>query len=200
MNGALTLAILAGGNSQRFGEDKALARLDGKPLLGHILGRLEGLAAETLVVTNRPADYAQFNQRLVGDVLPGRGALGGLHAALYHATQPWVVCLACDMPLVSRALVEYLLTLRAGVDVVMPRLNGLWEPMHAVWSRGCVGAAQAALERGERRMVSCLPGLKVRAVIEAEIDPIDPEHLSFVNVNTPGQLVEMTRRLAGHDN
>jgi molybdopterin-guanine dinucleotide biosynthesis protein A len=200
VNAALSLAILAGGNSQRFGEDKALAQLNGKPLVGHMLDRLQGVAAETLLVTNRPAEYGQFNQRLVGDVLPGRGALGGLHAALYHATRPWVACLACDMPLVSRGLVEYLVTLRAEADVVMPRLNGLWEPMHAVWSRACLGPVQAALERGERRMISCLPDLNVRVVTEAEIDRIDPEHLSFMNINTTDQLAEMARRLAGHDN
>jgi molybdenum cofactor guanylyltransferase len=191
----VTVAILAGGRSLRFGGDKALALLWGKPLLAHLLARLEGLAAETLLVTNRPADYARFNLRLVGDVLPERGALGGLYTALYQATYPRVLCLACDMPLVNRALVEHLLTLTAGADVVMPCLNGLWEPMHAVWSRACLRPVYTALERGDRRMVSCLSAVRVRAVAEAELDRFDPDHRSFMNVNTPDQLEVVARIL-----
>ena len=199
MNEALSLAILAGGNSTRFGEDKALALLHGRPLLAHILERTAGLAAETFLVTNRPEAYAAFGLPMVGDRRPGTGALGGLYTALTYAGQEWVICLACDMPLVNRRLLESLLALRAEADVVMPRLNGLWEPMHAVWRReACLASARSALERGERRVISALQDVRVRAVAEAEIDPIDPEHLSFYNVNTPDQLAEISRRLASH--
>jgi molybdopterin-guanine dinucleotide biosynthesis protein A len=197
MSGALSLAILAGGKSTRFGEDKALAQLLGKPLLAHVLERTAGLADETFIVTNRPVAYAQFGQRLVGDVLPGYGALGGVYTALHQAACPWVLCLACDMPLVNRSLVAYLLTLTEGVDVVMPCVNGLWEPMHAVWSRACVAPIYAALERGDRRVVSFFPAVRVRQVTQAEVETYDPEHLSFLNVNTPGQLAEIAQRLAG---
>jgi molybdopterin-guanine dinucleotide biosynthesis protein A len=197
MSGALSLAVLAGGNSTRFGEDKALARLHGKPLLAHVLERTAGLADETFIVTNRPAAYAQFSHRLVGDVLPGYGALGGVYTALYQAAYPWVLCLACDMPLVNRSLVAYLLTLTEGVDVVMPCVNGLWEPMHAVWSRGCLAPIYRALERGDRRVVSFFPAVRVRQVTQAEVEAYDPEHLSFLNVNTPGQLAEIAQRLEG---
>ena len=195
MGTEITLAILAGGESLRFGGDKALAQLGGRSLLTHLLTRLEGIAAETLIVTNRPEAYAQFNQRLVGDLLPRRGALGGLYTALHYATCPWVLCLACDMPLVNRALVEYMLTLRADVDAVVPRLNGQAEPLHALWSCACLEPIRAALERGDRRVVSFLGAVRVRAVTEAEIDVIDPEHLSFLNINTTDQLEEVSKRL-----
>lgn len=194
MGSELTLAILAGGEGRRFGGDKALAELWGQPLLSHLLDRLAGLSAETLIVTNRPADYAQFNQRLVGDLLPGRGVLGGLYTALHYAACPWVLCLACDMPLVNRTLLEYLLTLRDGVDAVLPRLNGRAEPLHAAWSRACLEPVRAALERGDRRAISFLPAVRVRYVDEAEIDAVDPAHLSFLNINTLDQLEEVAKR------
>jgi molybdenum cofactor guanylyltransferase len=191
----VTLALLAGGQSLRFGGDKALAQLQGRPLLSYPLARLAGVGVETLIVTNRPAAYAQFNQRLVGDLLPGCGVLGGLYTALHYAAGPWVLCLACDMPLVNRSLVEYMLTLRAGVDAVLPRLNGQAEPLHALWARTCLEPIRAALERGDRRVISFLPAVRVRYVSEAEIDSIDPEHLSFLNVNTPDQLADIAQRL-----
>ena len=197
MNGTLSLAILAGGNSQRFGEDKALAQLHGKPLLAHVLERTAGLAAETFIVTNRPAAYEQFNRRLVGDLLPGRGVLGGLYTALHYATLPWLLVLGCDMPLVNRALLEYMLSLTSGVEGVVPSLEGLPEPLHALWFKTCFGPVREALDRGDRRVVSFLPSVRVRYVSQAEVEAFDPEHLSFMNVNTPDQLAEIAKRLAG---
>jgi len=195
--GTLSLAILAGGHSQRFGEDKALAQLHGKPLLAHILERTAGLAAETFIVTNRPRAYEQFSQRLVSDLLPGSGVLGGLYTALHYAAQPWLLALACDMPLVNRALLGYMLTLTGDAEAVVPRLGGLPEPLHALWSKACLGPAREALERGDRRIVSFFPAVRVRYVNQAEVEAFDPEHLSFLNVNTPDELAEIARRLAG---
>ena len=193
---ALSLAILAGGNSQRFGQDKALVLLEGQPLLGHVLERTAGLAAETFLVTNRPEAYARFGQRMVGDLSPGSGVLGGLYTALHYAAQPWVLALACDMPLVNRALLEYMFTLTGEGEVVVPSLEGQPEPLHALWSKACLEPARAALARGDRRMVSFFSEMRVRAVSRAEVETFDPEHLSFLNVNTPAQLAEVVRRLA----
>jgi len=193
VSSALSFAILAGGSSRRFGEDKALAPLHGRPLLAHVLERTAGLAAETFIVTNRPAAYAQFGQRLVEDLLPGYGALGGLHTALHYAAQPWLLVLACDLPLVNRALLEYMLTLTEGVEAVMPYLAGLPEPLHALWSKACLAPVDEALARGERRMVSILPAIRLRPVTQAEIEIYDPKHLSFLNVNTAEQLKEISR-------
>ena len=194
-NVALSLAILAGGHSQRFGEDKALAQLGGRPLLAHVLERTAGLAVETFIVTNQPAAYAQFHRRLVGDLLPGSGVLGGLYTALHYAAQPWLLALACDMPLANRALLEYMLTLTGGVEAVVPNLGGRPEPLHALWSQACLAPAREALARGDRRVVSFFPQVRVHYITEAEIDVIDPEHLSFLNINTTDQLEEVSKRL-----
>ncbi len=196
MNGGLSLAILAGGNSQRFGEDKALVQLHGKPLLAHVLERTAGLAVETFIVTNRPRAYEQFNQRLVGDLLPGTGVLGGLYTALYYAAQAWLLALACDMPLVNRELLAYMLTLTGDVEVVVPVVHNLPEPLHALWSKACLGPVREALDRGNRRVASIFPAVRVREVSQAEVEAFDPEHLSFLNINTPDQLAEVARRLA----
>jgi molybdenum cofactor guanylyltransferase len=194
MTRPLTVAILAGGNSRRFGHDKGLAALHGRPMVAHVLDRVAGLGSETLVVTNRPEDYNQFGQPLVRDVLPGRGVLGGLYTALHHASQPWVLCLACDMPLVNRALLEYLWTLTADADAVVPCLGGQAEPLHALWSRACLGPIREALERGDRRLISFFPAIRVRAVAEPEIDNFDPEHAGFLNANTPAELAAIAQR------
>jgi molybdopterin-guanine dinucleotide biosynthesis protein A len=195
MSQPISVAILAGGRSARMGTDKAFVRVLGRPLIETSLAQLSGLGAETLIITNRPDDYAYLNVPLYGDVRPGLGALGGLYTALYHAAQPHVLVAACDMPFAVVPLINYLLSLRAEGDAVVPRLAGEAEPFRAVYSRACLPAIAAALDAGQLQVRGFFKDVRVRWVDEAEIDRRDPRHLSFVNVNTPADL-EAARRLA----
>jgi molybdenum cofactor guanylyltransferase len=191
----LTVAILAGGQSARMGTDKAFVRVLGRPLIEDILAQLSGLGAETLIITNRPADYAYLGVPLFEDVRPGKGALGGLYSAVYCAAQPHVLAVACDMPFVVRPLLDHLLSLAPEADAVVPRLAGEAEPFRAVYSRACLPAMEAALDAGKMRVISFFGAVRVRWVDEPELDRFDPRHLSFFNVNTPADL-ETARRLA----
>ena len=191
----LSLAILAGGRSSRMGTDKAFVRVLGRPLIEEILGQSAGLGMESLIITNRPAEYAYLGVPLFGDVLPDKGPLGGLYTALHSATRPHVLCIACDMPFVVRPLLDFLISLIPEGDAIMPRLDGEAEPFRAIYSRACLAPIRAALDAGRMRMISFFPDVRVRFVNEAEIDRFDPQHLSFFNVNTPEDL-EQARRLA----
>ena len=191
----LTIAILAGGRSSRMGTDKAFVRVLGRPLIEEILSQSAGLGLESLIVTNRPAEYAYLGVPLFGDVLPEKGPLGGLYSALHSATRPHVLCIACDMPFVVRPLLDYLISLIPEGDAIVPRLDGEAEPFRAIYSRACLAPIRAALDAGRMRMISFFPDVRVRFVDEAEIDQFDPQHLSFFNVNTPDDL-EQARRLA----
>ena len=191
----LTIAILAGGRSSRMGTDKAFVRVLGRPLIEEILSQSAGLGLESLIITNRPAEYAYLGVPLFGDVLPDTGPLGGLYSALHSATRPHVLCIACDMPFVVRPLLDYLISLIPEGDAVVPRLDGEAEPFRAIYSRACLAPIRAALDADRMRMISFFPDVRVRFVDEAEIDQFDPQHLSFFNVNTPEDL-EQARRLA----
>ncbi len=201
MTTPLTVALLAGGKSSRMGTDKSFVRVLGRPLIEDILAQVKGLGMETLIVTNCPDDYRYLGLPLFGDVLPDKGALGGIYTALHSATQPHVFCFACDMPFIIRPLLDYLVSLipDANADVMMPRL-GLGaavesEPFRALYSRACLGPIRAALDAGKMRVISFFPAVRVRFVDEPEIDRFDPAHLSFFNVNTPEDL-EQARQLA----
>lgn len=195
----LTVAILAGGQSVRMGTDKAFVRLrpDGPTIIETILAGVAGLGDETILITNRPADYAHLGKPMVTDVLPGKGALGGLYTALHSAARPHVLCLACDMPFVVRPLLDYLISLIPEGDAIIPCLGGEAEPFRAVYSRTCLGPMRAALEAGKMRVVSFFPNVRVRFVDEAEIDHHDPQRLSFFNVNSPADLDTARRLTAG---
>ena len=184
----LTVAILAGGRSSRMGTDKSFVRVLGRPLIEDILAQVTGLGSETLIVTNRPGDYAYLGVPLFGDVLPDKGALGGIYSALYAAKQQHILCIACDMPFVVRPLLEYLISLIPEGDAIVPRLAGEAEPFRAIYARDCLAPIRSALDAGRMRVISFFSDVRVRYVEEAELDRFDPRHLSFFNVNTPDDL------------
>lgn len=192
----LTVAIQAGGQSRRMGRDKGLVPLAGRPMIEHLLARLEGLGDEILITTNRPDDYAFLGLRMASDQVPGAGALAGLQTALLAARGQTVLVLACDMPFVSRPLLEHLLRLAPRAEVVVPRWEGTYQPLHAVYARNCLPAIQAALERDDMRMISFYSQVDVLTVEEPDLARLDPDGRSFLNVNTPAELAEAERLLA----
>lgn len=187
----LTIAIQAGGESHRMGRNKALLPLAGRSLIEHVLARLEGLGDEILITTNRPQDYYFLGLRLVPDLVPGIGALAGLHASLTAARWDSVLVVACDMPFISRPLLEHLVGLAPQADVVIPRHGDKYEPLHAVYNRSnCLPALENALAAGLKRLISFFPQVKVLPVEESELTRLDPQGLNFFNINTPEDLAQ----------
>jgi molybdopterin-guanine dinucleotide biosynthesis protein A len=196
----VTVAIQAGGFSRRMGRDKALIPLVGKPLIEHLLSRVEGLGEEILITTNRPQDYRYLGFRLASDPVPGEGALPGLHTALEAAAGDAVLVLACDMPFVSRPLLEHLLNLSPEADVVIPRHLGKYEPLHAVYRKQvCLPALKSSLASGKMRIISFFNTVKVLTVEHEDLARLDPRGLSFFNVNTPEDLARAERLLLEGD-
>jgi molybdopterin-guanine dinucleotide biosynthesis protein A len=181
----LTIAILAGGRSERIGIDKALVPLAGVPMIEHVLSKVSGLGDELLISTNNPEQFAYLGIRTIPDLLPQAGSIIGLHSALVAAQNKHVLLLGCDMPFVNRTLLEYLSDLQSEADVIVPFYKGEYEPLHAIYSRNCIGAVENMLEENLYRIINIYDRVSVRTVSEREIDSIDPSGLSFFNVNTP---------------
>ena len=193
----LTVAIQAGGQSLRMGSDKGLLPLAGKPLIEHLLARVDGLGDEILITTNQPQRYSYLGVKLVADAVPDAGTLAGLQTALSAAQGASVLVLACDMPFVSRPLLQHLIRLAPQADVVIPQHRGNYEPLHAVYNKyNCLHALEAALEAGEKRVISFFPRVQVAIVGEAELARLDPKGSSFFNINTPEELDQAERMLA----
>lgn len=191
-----SLVIQAGGKSERMGEDKALKPFLGRPLIHRAINRIGPLADEIIVTTNRPADYAFLGHRLVSDLAPGRGALGGLYTALASAARSIVGIVACDMPFASKALFETAIRLlvQDEADVVIAKTEEGYEPFHAVYRREtCLPAIKAALDADLWKVVSWFPSVKVRELTRDEVATADPSELCFWNVNTPEEFAKAER-------
>ena len=189
----LTVCIQAGGQSSRMGEDKALKTFLGRPLIQRVVERISGIADEIIVTTNRPADYDFLGLRLVSDLKPGRGALGGLYTAIASATHPIVAVVACDMPFAGARLLEAAsrIIIEEEADVVIAKGEEGYEPLHAVYRREtCLPAIEAAIDADQWKVIAWFPQVKVRVLTAAEVESLDPDRLAFWNVNTPEEFAK----------
>jgi molybdopterin-guanine dinucleotide biosynthesis protein A len=174
-----------------MGEDKALKTFLGRPLIQRVAEQLSPIADELIVTTNRPEEYAFLNLPLFPDLKPGRGALGGLYTAIASAKHPLVAVVACDMPFASASLLEAAgrLLLGEGMDVVIPKSDEGYEPLHALYRREtCLPAIEAAIDADQWKVIAWFPHVKVRVLTPDEIRQYDPSGLAFWNVNTPEEF------------
>jgi len=201
----LTVVIQAGGASSRMGEDKALKPFLGRPLIQRVIERLTPIADEMIVTTNRPADYEFLNTstgsvhrlRLVADLKPGRGALGGLYTAIASAASPFVAVVACDMPFASPMLIEGArrLMVEEEADVVIAKTEAGYEPFHALYRREtCLPAIESTMDADQWKVIAWFPQVKTRTLSLVEMKSLDPSGLCFWNLNTPEEFLEAERR------
>lgn len=194
----LTICVQAGGASSRMGADKALKPFLGHPLIQRVIERVSPIADEIIVTTNRPDDYQFLNLRLLPDLKPGRGALGGLYTAIASASHPIVAVVACDMPFASAALLETMtrLLVQNAADVVIAKTEEGYEPLHAVYRRAtCLPAILSAIETDQWKVIAWFPQVKVHTLTPEEARQSNPDGLAFWNVNTPEEF-DAAERLA----
>lgn len=184
-----TVAVLAGGTSARMGRDKALIERDGETWLGRVVREALAVPALVLVVGRpRPAGFASDGVVFLLDERPGQGPLGGLVTALHEAGGD-VAAVACDMPLLDRAALCWLLDAAAAhpeAAAVVAEQEGRVEPLFAVYRQSALPEAEARLARGERalwRLVEAL--VSVRLPVPAELAA------RLANVNEPGDLARL---------
>lgn len=191
--------VLAGGKGLRLGRDKALETVDGQSLLQRVVTQLGSFSNEIIIVTAKgkslPQSFSNPGFRIVADAYPGRGALVGLATGLAASKAHYNLVVACDMPFLNQALLNYMLGLKDGFDLVIPRVAEGVEPLHAVYARSCLAPVERLLEQGEMRVDALFELIKVRYVEAEEVERFDPRRLSFFNVNTSADL-ERAQQLA----
>jgi molybdopterin-guanine dinucleotide biosynthesis protein A len=191
--------VLAGGASRRMGCNKAFLELGGRPLIEIVIEQVQTVAVEVIVVSNTPQRYAHLAARVVSDIYPGVGVLGGIHAGLMTATCDHALIVGCDMPFLNPSLLEYLASLAPRYNVVVPCVDNLLEPLHAIYSRSCLPLIETEIGEGRWQAFSFYPRARVRYVEGNEITHFDPEFLSLRNINTPEAWQEAKRKFAVHN-
>ena len=189
--------ILAGGFSRRFGQDKGLIDLAGKPLVLHVVDKVSKVVDETVVVVSLDIQKETFESLLdrranvVVDKHEVQSPLVGALTGFESAEGVYSLLLPCDTPFISIQIARFLLDICVNRGAVIPRWpSGYIEPLQAAYhTKSALTAAKKALEQGKldlRSMIACLRG--VRYVSTVVLRQMDPELLTFFNINTPVDL------------
>lgn len=183
--------ILAGGMSTRFnGRDKAMIEINGKRILDHIVAVYSEIFSEIILVTNTPQAYLDWNMLMVTDLFPVRSSLTGIHAGLFYASRPYVFVCACDAPFLKQELVHLLISqARSGADAVMPETSKGLEPLCAVYSKTCLKNIEAHIRQEKLKIQQVFHKARINRISEARLRKADPDLVSFVNINTPEDLL-----------
>ncbi|MYC76795.1 molybdenum cofactor guanylyltransferase [Candidatus Poribacteria bacterium] len=198
----VTGVILAGGQSRRMGENKALMPLGDDALIGHVIRRMRLITDELLLITNTPTEYANLGVSMHGDIFPDTGALGGIYTGLMHASHDAVLCVACDSPFLNPNLLAYLVSVLGEYDAVMPYTYsrnkdiGVTNPFHsthqitlqtlcAAYSKRCLPIIESMLRESELRVHALAERAHIKRISPEIWQKFDPDGRSFFNINTP---------------
>ncbi len=188
-----TAIILAGGDSQRMGSDKASLLLGGQTLLQRVIEMMQQLFPHVIVSVRQPRPEIDLPQVCDGRLYAG--PLAGLAAGLEQVTTPWAFVVACDMPYLEPAMVELLADYRADYQAVVPVVQGHPQPLAAYYAGSCLGKLSAHLAGGGRNSLrAALEQLRVRYVDEAALLKADPALRSFFDLDTPQDVTTARER------
>jgi molybdopterin-guanine dinucleotide biosynthesis protein A len=199
----VTVAILAGGSSKRFGSEKALAEFQNQPLIAYMIKIARKLSSEIIVVVSDEVQEANLNEavqdvRIVVDP-PGdvRCALVGALTAFEYTLTPHVLLLPVDTPLANVELLRMIIGMRPGHGAVVPSWpSGYIEPLHSVYlAEHAYFHGLKVIEKGRYKMSDMLDALQnVLHVSTETLKQFDPELDTFVNFNTPKDLKKAERK------
>jgi len=181
--------LLAGGESRRMaGVNKALLEVGGRRIIERAATTLRELFPEIIVVTNSPEDFEFLGLPMFRDKIPGAGSLGGLYTGLSVSTADYGFLVACDMPFLLQGPIRHMVSLIDDHDVIIPRVQGHLEPLHAVYSRRCLPFIEELLVHGNLRIIDFLEKADVLEIPDEDLKCFDPYFRFIVNLNTPEDL------------
>ena len=188
---AVTAFILAGGKSSRMGQEKAFVVWEGKTLLERALEAAGGVTS-TVRIVGQGVRFEGFGT-VVEDVFLDRGPLGGIHAALSSTQTELNLVLAVDLPLVTQALLEYMLERAHGAEamVTAPRFVEGWQPLCAVYRKGFAQVAEEALLGGQNAIYPLLEGSTALGLDEVELQKAGFPRRMLRNINTVEDLAAL---------
>lgn len=186
------IAILAGGESRRMGQDKAAMLWNGRSFLEGIAVAACSVSPDVAVIgRTRPGNWSQPSIAFLPDTEAGEGPLRGLEAALCAAGSRPVLLLACDMPLLTADALRWLLgeaRAREPLEQGLVAVNeGRLEPLFSVYAPECLPLVREALASGRRSLHGMIQAGRFSfADVPAEVAA------RIANINTPEELARVS--------
>lgn len=180
--------VLAGGPGSRMGGGKPLKEIAGSRLIDRALDTLGVVCPRTMVVTVDVAGLADLQVPVIRDRWPGQGPLNAIATAFLDSEAESLMVMAVDLPLVDPKLLKLIITGPEEDKARAPMGEKGPQPLLAYYHRKCLPAAMRLLEEGELRTRMLLKAVGASYISREEVLKVDPDELSFLNVNYPEDL------------
>ena len=187
INTKVSAIVLAGGNSTRMGQNKALLKIGEKTLIELVVETLHKIFDEIIVVTNNPENYTMLEDvRFEGDCIetPVKNSLVGLYTGLIRAKNDRAFVVACDMPFLNKELIEYIIKSLGDEDLLIPFIEGHYQPLHAIYNKTCLDIMRNMIIRGNYKIIDFYDDVNTIKINEDIVRQFDPLLKSFMNINT----------------
>ncbi len=179
----LKCAIIAGGRSGRFGSDKSLYIYENKTLIQHVFDAISPVFDDIVIVANDSEKFRFLEVPVIPDIIPGLGPIGGIYTAVEKLKAERIFIFPCDMPFLNTKFIRYMTEIPAVYDIVVPEVNGRYQPLHAIYSKNCIKAIKKNIDAEDYRMSGFFEGHNIRVVGEDEIGFYDDPFRMFKNIN-----------------
>ena len=180
----MTGIILAGGRNSRIRTGKAFLKIGGKTIIKKTLDKFRKIFSEVIIVTNNFLEYQNSGARLVKDIIPDKGPLGGIYSGLVSSESEYNFVVACDMPFLNVELIKYIKNNCDGFDVIIPRLDRGYETLHAIYSKNCIVPIEKQLKQDNLKIIDFFLQVRIKKITEEIVQHFDPGLVSFFNINT----------------
>jgi molybdopterin-guanine dinucleotide biosynthesis protein A len=180
----MTGIILAGGKNSRINTNKAMLKVGEEEIIRGIINKFMKLFNNIIIVTNNKRKYEFSGIRIVEDVIPDSGSLGGLYSGLVNSSENYNFIVACDMPFINERLVAYMVENCRKYEVLVPKTANGYEPLHAIYSKRCIKRIKDQLEKENLKITDFYKKVIVKEIKENIVRKYDLNLLSFFNINT----------------
>ena len=180
-------AILAGGKSSRMGTNKALLKIDGETLIERMINIVNSCTEKLMIITNNPEEFSFLNVETFQDVIKGAGPLGGIYTALKHCQSTHCLVIACDLPFLSKELLQLLYKQGTAYDVLAVDGGKGVEPLCAVYSKNCIPIIEKQLIAGKHRVTDFYSSVNTKILYWEQNSRLFHNKM-FFNINTPEDL------------
>ena len=189
-----TAAILAGGKSNRFGMNKALAPWkNGKLVIEAVISSVKKVSDKTFIVSNHPEAYLNMGLDIIPDEFPGKGPMAGIHAALKHAEGSRVFIIACDMPLAKSEFIDWMWDIKTSASALVPVHGKGFEPLHAIYHKSLIPVLENHLIRGALSLRMLFKKIPCHIIKKKEWLSHTNGLIHFANINTQDELNKLIK-------
>lgn len=175
--------------------EKAFITVGGTLLIERVLQVITPLFSEILINSNTPDAYARWNIPVIPDIVPNKGALGGIYTALTHSTFEYTFCVACDMPLLHAEFIRFMQDYVQGYDALIPRTPEGFHPLHAIYAKRCCQVIPELLAQDRLKISNLFELVHTRYVTPAHMRQFDPDAEFLTNLNTLEEVERLQKRL-----